>query len=70
MTELAEKALSNVSQYKDHCTEKQFKTIEDAISGHNTNLMGVGFYAIQAKLKLTEIAKLDLPNFIESVKYI
>ena len=62
-TPLAQTAFLNISQYKEHASEGQFKAMEKQISVFDTDLSGCGFFAIQAKLKLQAISQLTLQDF-------
>ena len=68
--ELSKKAYNNILQFKDHATDSQFNTIAKAIEGHDINLQGSKGLGLLARMKLEAIAELDLPNFIDTLKYI
>lgn len=67
---LTTEALNNINQYKDHCTEKQYTVITEALKGHDLNLRGAGYSAIAAKAKLKALKEIDFLGFLESLKYI
>lgn len=62
-TPLAQKAHSNILQYKEYASADQFQQMEKQISVFDTDLNGCGFDAIQAKLKLEAISNLTARDF-------
>lgn len=69
-TSLAKLAMKNVIQNKEIMSDNQFSIIKNAIKTFDFNLTFCGHPAIEAKLKLTEISKLDIAGFKECISFI